>query len=141
MKAERAKLARLRRLEAIRAVAKRAAAGESAKAEGTLAQLQLLAERTRLLAADYARRDEAADGAGLGRIGQFAGALQQLQTTTAGDAAKARVHADARLAELASAERRRAAVEDRADSQARRIASQGEAPALTSRRRLGTELE
>ena len=141
MKAERAKLARLRRLEAIRAVAKRTAAGEAAKAEGTLAQLKLLAERTRLLAADYARRDEAADGAGLGRNGQFAGALQQLHASTAGDADKARALADARLAELASAERRRAAVEDRADSQARRIATRDEAPALAPRRKLGTELE
>jgi hypothetical protein len=46
MKAERAKLKRLQRLEKLRDVTKQAALGEAARAESTLAQLTTLAERT-----------------------------------------------------------------------------------------------
>ena len=53
---DKRRLARLKRLEAVRAVARQAAAAEAAAAEGTLAQLIALAERTGRIAADYAVR-------------------------------------------------------------------------------------
>lgn len=141
MKAERARLQRLQRLERVRAIAKQAAAQEAAAAESTLAQLEALAERTRRLAADYAGRNEAQDGASLQQIGRFAGGLQHIYTRTANDAAQARRIADNKMAELATAERRRSIVEEHANKRARHIASRSEAPSLGARKGFGTGLE
>ena len=141
MKAERVRLARLHRLERVRAIARQAAASEAAQAEGALAQLEALAERTRRLAADYAGRNEAMDGAALRGLLGFAGSLQGISASTASDAVQARAFADLKLAHLAEAERRRAAVEDRAQRQAERMAKGENAPASGSRRRFGTGLE
>lgn len=141
MKAERARLLRLQRLEKVRALAKQAAAQEAAAAEGTLAQLEALAERTRRLAADYATRAEARDGAALQQLGRFAGGLQTIYTRTASDAEQARRIADGKMAELAVAERRRSIVEEHAVKKARSIANRGEAPALGARKGFGTGLE
>ena len=141
MKAERARLLRLQRLERVRAIAKQAAAQDAAAAEGTLAQLEALAERTRQLAADYAARNEAQDGAALQQLGRFAGGLQAIYTNTASDAAQARRIADGKMAELAIAERRRSIVEEHANKKARSIANRGETPSLGARRRFGTGLE
>jgi hypothetical protein len=142
MKLERARLKRLQRLERVRAIAKQAAAAEAAAAESTLSQLEALAERTRMLATDYATRSEARDGAALQYAGRFAGGLQQVYATTAGDAQRARVVANDKMTLLGQAERSRAAVEDRATAQARRIAQGGgEMPALGSRKGFGTPLE
>lgn len=141
MKAERARLLRLQRLEKVRAIAKQAAAAEAAQAESTLAQLEALAERTRLLVADYTGRQGSLDGAALQQIGRFAGGLQGIYDTTARDAQKARNVADGKLASLGAAERRRAAVEERADKQAKVIATRGQAPILGSRKGFGTGLE
>lgn len=141
MKAERARLLRLQRLERVRAIAKQAAAQESAAAESTLAQLEALAERTRLLAADYAARSEALDGASLQQVGRFAGGLQAIYLRTTSDASQARRIADGKLAELAVAERRRSIVEEHANRKARSIASRAEAPSLAARKGFGTGLE
>lgn len=141
MKAERARLMRLKRLERVRAIAKQTAAQEAAAAEGTLAQLQALAERTRLLAEDYAARSGAEDGASLRQNGAFAGGLQTIYSRTANDAAMAQRIADAKMAELAVAERRRSIVEDHANKKARSIANRAEAPSLGARKGFGTGLE
>ena len=141
MKAERARLLRLQRLERVRAMATQAAASEAAKAEGTLAQLAALAERSQRLASDYAARSEARDGAALQQLSRFAGGLQGISQNTACDAAQARQFADTKLALLAAAERRRAAVGERADKQARSIARHETAPPAGTRRALGTGLE
>jgi hypothetical protein len=141
MKAERIRLARLQRLERLRGIARQAAASESAQAESALAQLEALAERTRRMAADYAGRGEALDGAALRQIASFASGLQGIAVNTASDAVQARKLADAKLAILAEAERRRSAVEDRVESQARLMAKSELAPASGSRRALGTGLE
>jgi len=141
MKAERARLVRLQRLERVRAIAKQAAAQEAAAAEGTLAQLEALAERTRLLAADYAGRSHARDGGALQQIERFAGGLQTIYARTSNDAAQARRIADNKMAELAAAELRRSIVEDHANKKARTIASRGETPSLDARKRFGTGLE
>lgn len=141
MKAERARLARLHRLERFRDIAKQTAAAEAAQAEGTLAQLEALARRTQQLAAEYASRTEVVDGAALQLLSRFAGGLQGISANTANDAATARRIADFKQEALGQAERRRAVVEERAERQARLIARAGESPALGARRKFGTGLE
>lgn len=141
MKAERQRLARLQRLERVRAIAKQVAAAEAARAEGTLAQLEALADRTRRLAADYAARTGAGDGAELRQLVRFAGGLQGISATTTSDAARARIAADDKAVALAAAERSRSAVEQRAERQARAIEAMRQAPVLGSRKGLGTDLE
>ncbi|MBW8753399.1 MAG: hypothetical protein JF595_04505 [Sphingomonadales bacterium] len=141
MKGERARLSRLHRLERVRDIAKQTAAAEAAQAEGTLAQLEALAERTRLLAAEYEARIEVRDGASLQQIKSFARGLQGISTNTANDAAAARRIADVKMQALSQAERRRAVVEERAERQARVIAKGREVPALGGRRKTGTGLE
>ncbi|WP_226632935.1 hypothetical protein [Novosphingobium profundi] len=135
------RLARLRRLEKVRDIARQTAAAEAAQAEGTLAQLQALTERTRRLAEDYATRRTATDGAALHQIGRFVSGLQTLSRTTQGDAERAHAIADAKQKHLAEAERRRAAIEERAALQERMIAKQAATPVLSARRAAGTELE
>ncbi len=141
MKAERARLARLNRLERVRDIAKQTAAAEAAQAEGTLAQLEALAERTRLLAEEYAARVEVRDGGALRQIDNFARGLRGISVNTANDAAAARRIADIKMQALSQAERRRAVVEERAERQARVIAKGGETPVLGARRKTGTGLE
>lgn len=141
MKAERARLKRLQRLERVRAIAKQAAASEAAQAEGTLAQLDALAQRSQRLALDYANRNEALDGAALQQLSRFAGGLRSISENTASDAVRARQFADTKLELLAAAERRRAAVETRADKQAQNMAKREIAPATGVRRGFGTGLE
>ena len=118
MTAERKRLARLHRLERIRAIARQDALAEAARAEGTLAQLAGLAERTRLLAADYARRADSATAADLAAVLRFAGGMQGITRNAASEADNARDLADRKAREAAEAERRRAAVEDRAGREA-----------------------
>ena len=141
MKAERDRLKRLLRLERVRAIAKQTAAAEAAQAESTRAQLEALAERTRAMAAEYAARSGARDGADFTQAGRFAGGLRGISTSTASDAANARRIADAKLEALSQAERRRAVVEERAGRQAQVIAKGREMPVLSARKTFGTGLE
>ncbi|MGO4165957.1 hypothetical protein [uncultured Novosphingobium sp.] len=141
MKEERKRLVRLRRLEKIRAIAKQTAAIEAAQAESTLSKLRDLSERTRRMADDYGGRREMTDGAALHQVGRFVGGLQAIRRTTEGDALRAQSIADAKQLLLAEAERRRAAIEDRAAHQERTIAKAGETPALGGRKPSGTALE
>lgn len=134
MKQERQRLERLRRLEKIRAIAKQTAAAEAAQAESTLTQLRALSDRTRRMASEYASRREAGDGASLHHLGRFVSGLQALSRTTDGDAVRAQSIADAKQRVLAEAERRRAAIEERATEQARVVAKAGEQPVLGSRK-------
>lgn len=134
MKPEQQRLNRLKRLEKIRDIAKQTAAADAAQAEGTLAQLRTLSERTRRLASDYASRREVGDGAALHQLGKFVSGLQAISRNTDGDAQRAQSIADAKQRILAEAERRRAAVEDRAVNQQRLIAKAGQQPVLGSRK-------
>lgn len=134
MTPEQRRIGRLRRLERLRAIAKRAAAAEAAEAEAALAQLELLAQRTGALAANYAGRIEARDGGELRQLLGFTRGLAGISQTTLNDAAHARAAADARHAALAQAERRRAATQERADERARHLARSALA-------RIGTGLE
>lgn len=135
------RLMRLHRLERVRAIAKQAAATAAAEAEGTLAQLQALAARTDSLANDYAGRNDARDGMSLQQIGRFAGGLRGISESTLVDAGRAKTIADSRQLELAAAERRRAAVEERAIQEAKDIAARRQSPVLGSRKAIGTDLE
>lgn len=129
MKAERARLARLQRLERIRAVARQTALAEAGRAEGTLAQLLALAERTERMHGDYAPRAGESDGHTLAALAAFREGLGSIARDTRGDADRARAVADARAAEAVLAERRRAAVDDRARESARRLARKVQAAA------------
>ena len=138
---DRQRLSRLHRLERVRAIAKHTAAVEAAQAEGTLAQLVALADRVTILATDYAARDDAPDALALQQLVRFAGGLRQVSLTTRGDASQARTVANRKQAELANAERRRAAVEERALSEARAATARRITPAIGARRAVGTGLE
>ncbi|MBU6265993.1 MAG: hypothetical protein KGN34_00545 [Sphingomonadales bacterium] len=141
MKEELRKLARLQRLERVRAIAKQTAATEAARAESTLAQLQALATRTGALAADYALRSDARDGADLLRLTRFRSGLQGVRDRTLADAARAQNVADVRQAELAQAERSRAAVEDRAIAQRKELAGKAQMAVLGARKALGSDAD
>lgn len=135
------RLKRLQRLERVRAIARQAAAQEAADAESTRAQLAALADRTGRLAADYAARRGATDGAALLQLTRFSEGLARIHASTLLNADRARGHADGKLAALGEAERRRAAVEDRAQATARDLARGRKVPVLTGRKASGTGLE
>lgn len=141
MRPEARKLARLRRLEKIRALAKQEAAQQAAEAEGALSHLRSLEARTRAMADAYRDPAALADGQALRQHVLFTHGLAGISAATSRDAAAAQAAADARQHELALAERRRAAVEDRALAGARAIAQRQSHPAAAARKPVGTELE
>lgn len=142
MTADRRKLARLLRLERIRAIAGRQALAEAGRAEGTLAQLQALVTRTEAIQGEYATRADAVDGHALAHQYRFIEGLGRVAQGTRADADRAREAADFRAREAAEAERRRAAVEDRAEAHRRAMARKDAAPPVGgSRRPTGTGLE
>lgn len=141
MQTERARLRRLQRLETVRALARREAAREAAEAEGTLAQLEALAARTRSIADDYRGHRTSPDGHALRQMQQFVSGLGGIASATDRDALHARALADRRQAELALAERRRAAVAQRAEAERRALSRRLEERPLEPRRQLGTGLE
>ena len=141
MLAEQRRLRRLQRLEKVRAIAKQAAAQEAALAEGTLAQLQALATRTQSMANDYQTRTGPSDGHTLRQHALFVSGLSGISAVTSRDAAQAQGVADRKLDELALAERRRAAVEERAVAGTRALAQRRILAPLDARRAVGTGLE
>ncbi|MEQ1496783.1 MAG: hypothetical protein ABL912_13605 [Novosphingobium sp.] len=141
MPPEARRVRRLQRLEKVRSIAKQAATLEAARAEGTLTQLEALATRTQALADDYRDRSTIRDGLALRQLAQFLTGLSGISATTKGDAAQARITADRKQQDLARAERRRAAVEDRAKAGQRAIASRSGDQPSGSRRAVGTGLE
>ena len=122
MKAERARLGRLQRLEKLRAIVRHNALAEAGRAETRLANLENLQQRTTALITGYALRTDAQCGADLVRQRVYLGELQRMVGRNETDVARAREQADARAAEAAAAERSRAAVETRAEATAQRIA-------------------
>ena len=141
MRSEQRKLTRLRRLEKIRALARQQAAQQAAEAEGTLAQMSALAERTRAMADGYRDLRAIGDGQALRQQAQFTRCLAGITQATSRDAASAQAMADLRQQELALAERRRAAVEDRAAAGERALAQRHSHPASAARKQIGTGLE
>lgn len=122
MKTDRARVLRLRRIERLRGLEKQALAGQAAHAEGTLAELGALAERTARLAGDYAARDDADHGAALVRLRHFALGMQALHGGARSNADGARAHADRIMAAVAAAEQRRSTASDRAERRAAELA-------------------
>lgn len=141
MRAEAARIRRLQRLEQVRALAKQTAALEAAQAEGTLNQLELLVARTGAMANDYRGRTGFSDGLTLRQQSGFVAGLGLITAATQGDAAQARTVADHKQQELALAERRRAAVEDRAKAGTLALAQRSTQAVLGGRRAVGTDLE
>lgn len=141
MKPDAKKLKRLQKLEKLRAIAKRNAAAETARAEGTLAQLQTLAGRSRSMADSYRDRQPPANGAELRDFRRFTEGLRALVRTTETDAAKAQEVADRKLTELADAERRRSAVEERIQFTRSLLAKGDPHPSAAARAKFGTGLE
>jgi len=141
MPTDNAQLQRLHRLERVRAIAKRALAAEAAAAENTLAKLQQLTMRTEQLARDHGTAAACYDGYALIHHSCFSAGLHGIIAATCDNAANARELANRKQQELASAERRRAAVESRADSAARRLVQRDAVIPLGQRRGFGTGLE
>lgn len=141
MRPEAARLRRLTRLERVRALAKQDALRAAAEAEGHLAQLSALAERTARIAEDYRARRDCHTGADLQRLGGFVAGIGAIGAATTRDAIAARSQADDRQQDLARAERSRAAVAERVAQETRLLARQGQTPALANRKALGTALE
>ena len=141
MPADAARLRRLHRLEKVRAIARQTAAREAAEAEGTLAQLRALAERTTQMAEGYRAKAGPALAQDLRQMDSFAAGLRGISRATSGDADRARAFADRKQQALAAAERARSAVEDRAGAEARSLTRQRQQLVLGARRAVGTGLE
>ena len=141
MTPDRRRLARLKRLERLRGVAKDQAALAAAEAEETLARLGTLGSRTRALADSYAGRRDLGDGLALAQVQRFVAGLAGIDAATRADASRAALHADDRQRALTEAERRRAVVEDRRIAAAQLLGRHAIQPALTARRASGTGLE
>ncbi|GGD64301.1 hypothetical protein [Croceicoccus mobilis] len=125
MKPDRHRLLRLRRIERIRAIASHAAAAQAAEAEGTLAQLLALRERTVDIQASYDPR-HADDGASLLHMVRFREGLSRITAQTDTDIDNARTAADRRQDERRHAEKRRAHAQDRAEDCRRMIERGGQ---------------
>jgi hypothetical protein len=90
---------------------------------------------------DYRGRTAICDGWALRQLAQFVSGLTGISAATLGDAAQARIVADRKQQDLALAERRRAAVEDRVEAGIRALASRTSDQPSGSRRAVGTGLE
>ncbi len=133
----------LRRIGLLRDAEHRSAARAAAQAEASRGDLALLTERTLRLTRDYATRDGETDGGALTERVRFAGALQAIHQTSRADLDRADGLADARLAALAQAGRRRDAVRELIDAQAsadREAAARRNAPSSGSAARLSPKV-
>jgi len=106
------RLRRVRLIERIRSVEQRQAASAAFEAEAVRQRLEKLSEKTRSLAQLYALRDHSADGAELRSASVMGQQLRELGRTAEQHASQARLDADAKLLNLASAERRRQRAEE-----------------------------
>lgn len=118
MRDDRAKLRRAQLIERVRRIDKQRATAEARAAEARRARLAGISERTLMLGQAYSGRAAVVDGGELRSVVALAGQLRALGATAARQADQARREADARLADLASADRRHR----RADEQRRGLA-------------------
>jgi hypothetical protein len=142
---DKAKLQRIRLIERIRSVEQRQAASDAFQAEAVRQRLERLSEKTRSLAQLYALRDHARDGADLVSAAAMGTQLRTLGRTADAQARAAKVDADARLVQLASAERRhKRAQEQRVDAHRAMVDQLGRPDFSASRapaRKTGTDIE
>jgi hypothetical protein len=141
MKDDRARLRRAKLIERVRRTDRHLAAAEAYAAEARRARLAGISERTLSLGEAYSGRIEIGDGAELRGVIALSAQLRELGATAARQADDARREADARLADLASADRRH----KRADEQRRGLAARLAERALQAEpgapRSSGTDLE
>ena len=141
MVSDRARLRRAKLIERVRSAEQRQAAGDAFRAEAVRHKLEQLSERTRSLGQLYAFRDSLADGADLHAASIVGGHLRELGNTATRQADQAREEADRKLADLASAERRRHRAEESRRELHRSVLEQIAKPEGVPMRKTGTHLE
>ena len=141
MSPERRKLARLQRLARIREVARHQAATRAAEAEDVFARVVALDGQTNALARRYEARSHCRDAQSLRQLDAFVSGLRAMSAETARQIETARSDADARQADLASAERRKSVVEDRVPDVRRMLERRPGRAAAVGTRRSGTVLD
>jgi hypothetical protein len=141
MKDDRTTLRRAKLIERVRRIDKQRAASDAFAAEARRAKLAGISERTFLLGQAYAGREAIHDGAELRSVVALSAQLHALGVTAARQADHAQREADAKLADLASADRRH----KRADEERRGLAQRLSERALRHEppvaRPSGTDLE
>lgn len=141
MKDDRNKLRRAKLIERVRRTEKQRAAADAFSAEARRAKLAGISERTFLLGQAYATREVIHDGAELRSVVALSAQLRALGVTAARQADHARVEADARLADLASADRRHKRADEEHRGLAQRLSERAlrHEPPIT--KPTGTDLE
>lgn len=124
MKDDRARLRRAKLIERVRSVEQRRAAAEAFEAEARRAKLAGISERTLRLGQVYAERSAIADGAELRGALVLSTQLHALGLTAARQADHARREADARLADLATADHRHRRAEEERRGLTKRLREQ-----------------
>jgi|SRR5690554_4564517 len=141
MKDDRHKLRRAKLIERVRRADKQRVAAEAYAAESRRTRLAGISERTLLLGQSYAGRSAITDGAELHGILTLSGQLHALGITAARQADHARQEADAKLADLASADRRFKRAEEKRRGLAARLNERAVLHEPLVPRQSGTDLE
>lgn len=141
MKDDRASLRRAKLIERVRRADKHRAAAEAFAAEATRARLAGISERTLRLGEAYAGRASITDGAELRSVVALSAQLRALGVTAARQADRARHEADARLADLASADRRHKLADEERRGLANRLSERASRHDPMPSRPSGTDLE
>ncbi|MBO9516529.1 MAG: hypothetical protein J7493_00530 [Porphyrobacter sp.] len=141
MMADRGRLKRAKLIERVRTAEKRKVAAEAYEAEARRARLAGISERTMRLGQAYSGRSAIADGDELRGVVMLSAQLHSLGLTAAKQADHAQKEADARLADLASADRRQKRAEEQRRGLARLLDERVNRPVLPVSRQTGTELD
>ncbi|WP_156457507.1 hypothetical protein [Altererythrobacter sp. Root672] len=139
--ADRGRLKRAKLIERVRTAEKRKVAADAYEAEARRARLAGISERTMRLGQAYSARSTVADGDELRGVVMLSAQLHALGITAAKQADHAQKEADARLADLASADRRQKRAEEQRRGLARLLDERNNRPVLSTTRQTGTELE
>jgi hypothetical protein len=141
MKDERSSLRRAKLIERVRRTEKQRAAADAFAAEAKRARLAGISQRTLLLGQAYAGREAIHDGAQLRGVVALSTQLHALGVTAARQADHARREADAKLADLASADRRHKRADEERRGLAQRLGERALRHEPPLMRPSGTDLE
>jgi hypothetical protein len=141
MKDDRSQLRRAKLIERVRRIDKQRAAADAFAAEAKRAKLAGISERTFLLGQAYAARETIGDGAELRSVVALSAQLHALGVTAAQQADHARREADAKLAQLASADRRHKRADEERRGLAQRLSERALRHEPAPTRPTGTDLE
>ena len=141
MRDDQAKLRRAKLIERVRRSEKQRSAADAYLAEVERARLVGISERTLLLGQAYAGRAAIADGDELRSVVALSTQLHALGLTAAQHADHARQEADARLADLAFADRRHKRAEETHRGLATSLRERAIRPEPHLARQSGTDLE